>query len=155
MENITTLFSKSHQVEQVILYILMSWSVLNILLGIELFKNKKDAKYYFIQLCVGWNIVNLAIALIGLYALNPVFENANEAFQSILNTHYIFLGNAGLDIGYMVFGLYLIEKSKNYTEEVKRLRIKSFGKAMILQGLFLFLLDAVAFGWLLVVFRST
>jgi len=51
--------------------------------------------------------------------------------------------NTGLDVGYMLGGLYLIERSKN--AEKKPERLKGFGKSIILQGAFLFAFDLTAY----------
>ena len=55
----------------------------------------------------------------------------------------ILLFNAGLDIGYMLGGAYLIERSKNTANNPERLR--GFGKSIILQGGFLFAYDLITY----------
>jgi hypothetical protein len=55
----------------------------------------------------------------------------------------IFIFNAGLDVGYMAIGLYLMERSKNASKNQDLL--KGYGSSLILQGGFLFAFDLVMY----------
>lgn len=47
--------------------------------------------------------------------------------------------NAGLDVGYVLGGLYLTERAKSAAKNPERLR--GFGQSIVLQGGFLFVFD--------------
>lgn len=51
----------------------------------------------------------------------------------------ILLFNAGLDVGYMLGGVYLLERGKREVKNAERLR--GFGRSILLQGAFLFVFD--------------
>ena len=55
----------------------------------------------------------------------------------------LFLFNAGLDIGYMAAGAWMLEKSKNDTKNPQRW--KGFGQAIALNGALLFAFDLSAY----------
>jgi hypothetical protein len=55
----------------------------------------------------------------------------------------LLLFNAGLDIGYMAAGLWMMERSKNIQKNPELW--EGFGKSVILQGAFLFVFDLALF----------
>ena len=122
------------------------WAVANIIGNSALYLNT-DAGHrkYFYQMNAVWNVVNLAIAGFGYYgSIHPdtnltLFESLRE--QS--NLENILLFNAGLDIGYIMTGFFLIEKSKS--SDKHQARWKGYGQSLILQGGFLFVFDVVVF----------
>ena len=57
----------------------------------------------------------------------------------------ILLFNAGLDVAYVMGGLYLNERGKNATDTQKRDQLRGFGKAVVLQGGFLLVFDTVMY----------
>ena len=65
--------------------------------------------------------------------------------KSTINTGFFFekilLVNIGLDIAYVAIGSYLVEHGKR----VKKVMYEGYGKALWLQGGFLFFLDIVLF----------
>lgn len=121
--------------------ILGSWGLGNAIAGaIGASKSQGEAKYFH-QMNLGWGIINLGIAGAGYYGAAHG-ENLSE-LQLLSANHKlknILLFNTGLDVAYMVGGLYLMEKSKNTTVNPERL--KGFGKSVLMQGAFLFLFDA-------------
>jgi hypothetical protein len=122
------------------------WAMANIIGNSALYFNS-DAGHRkpFYQMNAAWNVVNLAIAGFGYYgSIHPdtnltLFESLRE--QS--NLENILLFNAGLDIGYIMTGFFLIEKSK--TSDKHQARWKGYGQSLTLQGGFLFVFDAVVF----------
>ena len=90
-----------------------------------------------------WNVVNLGIAGAGYYftlkgdmpASSAAFMSDQISFQKIL------LFNAGLDIAYIVGGLYMLEKSKNSLDKADRW--KGYGRSLLLQGAFLLSFDLI------------
>ena len=92
---------------------------------------------------LAWNSVNLVIAGFGYYnALNAGSDlTLLETFAEQKGIENILLLNAGLDVGYMLGGLYLLERSKNVGKRQDIL--KGFGQSIILQGGFLFAFDVI------------
>lgn len=87
--------------------------------------------------------VNLVIAGFGYYnALNAGSDlTLLETFAEQKGIENILLLNAGLDVGYMLGGLYLLERSKNVSKRQDML--KGFGQSIMLQGGFLFAFDVI------------
>lgn len=128
--------------------ILGGWAIGNIALGATLQgKNKGTEQQYFHRMNAYWNVVNLGLAAAGYYAATTGDAASFSTFQTIQEQHKIqkiLLFNAGLDIGYMMTGLYLLERGKNNTKNTALLR--GYGKSLVLQGAFLFLFDWAIFG---------
>ena len=136
---------KRNQINKNAMLTLGSWAIGNIALNSALIRSGERDRKYFYQMNIAWNTVNLAIAGFGLYgALHP---NMNltlfESIKQQSNIEKILLFNAGLDVGYMMTGFYLIEKSKNSTK--CEYRLKGYGKSLLLQGGFLFLFDLTVY----------
>lgn len=97
---------------------------------------------YFHQMNIYWNVVNLALAGFGYYEASTADPLTYNLFGS-LKEHYamekILLFNAGLDVGYMAGGLYLMERAKN--SQHRQELFKGFGQSVIIQGGFLFMFD--------------
>jgi hypothetical protein len=128
------------------MFVLGGWAITNIAAGAILSNQRSGSDKYFHQMNAYWNVVNLGIAglgylsaareqaeLLGVYASS----DAHFGFQRVL------LLNAGLDIGYILGGLYLTERSRRFVLEDpdKEARLKGFGQSIMLQGGFLFLFD--------------
>ncbi len=126
--------------------VLGGWAIGNIALGAALYGSRQGEDRYFHLMNAGWNLVNLGLATAGYLAAAKADPGALDLYATVkaqYNTEKIFLLNAGLDVGYMLGGLYLIERSK--TAEKKPERLKGFGKSIILQGGFLFAFDLAAY----------
>lgn len=125
--------------------VLGSWATINVLSSVALNHRLKGSNRYFNQMNGFWNSVNMAIAVGGYFtskASDPLTIGTVLIEQSSMEK--ILLFNAALDIGYMVGGVYLIERSKNISENAKRL--KGFGQSIILQGGFLLAFDFIMYG---------
>ena len=134
-----------NQINTYAMLTLGGWALGNMAVNGALYRSgEKDRKYLY-EMNIAWNAVNLAIAGFGLYgALNP--EQGLTLFESIQQQsgiEKILLFNAGLDVGYMMTGAYLMERSKNSVKHEHRL--KGYGKSLILQGGFLFAFDLVVY----------
>lgn len=120
------------------------WAVGNIAIGAALRGSRTGPDRYFHDMNAYWNIVNLGIASIGYFTALREAPESYTLFQSI-SKHYSFqkvlLFNAGLDVGYMLGGLYLQERARRGGENADRL--KGFGQSILLQGGFLFAFDVV------------
>jgi hypothetical protein len=123
--------------------VLGSWALLNIAGGAYGMSATEGKSYYFWQMNLLWNLVNLGIAGGGYAgALGPA-ETA-DSFAVLAEYHSfskILLLNAGLDAAYIMTGLFLRERAKSSDSHAERL--EGYGNALVLQGGFLLLFDAV------------
>lgn len=129
------------------LTILGSWAGANLVTnGILLANNSSRSEKYFYQMNLYWNVVNGALAGLGVLGAKKTPGNLS-AFQTLeeqSSTEKTFLVNIGLDVAYVMTGLYLLEKSKNSTDSQDML--KGYGQSVILQGGFLLLFDGIMYG---------
>jgi hypothetical protein len=128
------------------MYVLGGWAVSNILTGTYGWATQSGSNKYFYQMNTMWNVVNLSIAGVALYQFYNTdisLLGGEEMLRKHINFERLFLINAGLDIGYMAAGAWLINRSGK--SEKNSLRYKGFGQAVILQGAFLFAFDLVMF----------
>ncbi|MGB0430487.1 MAG: DUF6992 family protein [Bacteroidia bacterium] len=127
------------------MYTLLGWSVLN--LGVGTYGNLQfdGRKKYFHQMNAGWNMVNLALAASSFYTMGKLGLAEMNSHDLMLESNKmgkIFLFNGGLDVGYMAFGGYLIERGKR----LNNVRLHGYGQSLILQGAFLFVFDLAMYG---------
>jgi len=130
--------------QEIGMLVLGGWAVGNIATGALLAGQRSGEDKYFHIMNIGWNAVNLGLATVGyLNAINgdPASYDMAATIQQQYNIEKILLLNTGLDVGYMLGGLYLMERSKNNNKNPERL--KGFGKSIILQGAFLFTFDLI------------
>ncbi len=125
--------------------ILGSWAVGNILLGAYgNYKASGDTKYFH-QFNAMWNVVNLGIAAFGYFnaaASDPNTMTATQILNEYNSLQNFLLLNAGLDVAYMVTGLYLKERAKNSPNPE---RLRGYGKSLLLQGGFLLAFDVALY----------
>jgi hypothetical protein len=89
-----------------------------------------------------WNGVNLAIAGLGYYTAmksDPAAWDLASSLSSHNGFQKVLLFNAGLDVGYIMGGLYLTERAKR--PDVNSDQLKGFGRSIMLQGAFLMVFD--------------
>jgi hypothetical protein len=130
------------------LYYLLGWAIFNIVVGGVLAFAGKGAWKPFGIFSAGWNVVNLALAANGIHDATAAMTQhftVLEAIREVAFLKTLFLINAGLDVAYITWGLWLRDKS-TYTE-TKRERNLGWGWSLILQGGFLLVFDSVM-GWL-------
>jgi hypothetical protein len=124
--------------------ILSSWAIGNMALStFRLQANNPETQAYH-QMNLAWNAINLAIAGFGYYSATNASADLSLT-ESLLEQNKIskiLLFNAALDLGYMVGGVYLMERSKN-SEQSERL--KGFGQAVIVNGGFLLIFDSIMY----------
>ncbi len=127
------------------MWVLGAWAAGNILAGAVGSSQTSGQTKYFHQMNMGWGIINLSLAGVGLYGAlhgnNALSLSASLQAQGKLEK--IFLFNAALDIAYITGGFYLQERSRR---AVNPDRLKGFGKSIVLQGAFLLLFDAAMYG---------
>jgi hypothetical protein len=123
--------------------VLGSWAVGNIAVSGYRMSQTRDASYHFHQMNVFWNTVNLGIALGGYFGA-PSLEASLTSYEMLDEYHRfskILVFNTGLDVAYVMTGLYLRERSGNVKKHAQRL--KGYGNSLLLQGGFLFAFDLV------------
>lgn len=126
--------------------VLGSWAGANLITNGILLSNSSGSDKYFYQMNVYWNVVNGALAGLGLLGTKKNQGNLS-AFQNLeeqSSTEKTFLINTGLDAAYVMTGVYLLEKSKNSVDNQNML--KGYGQSVILQGGFLLLFDGIMYG---------
>jgi hypothetical protein len=124
--------------------ILGSWALGNMAVSsFKLSASSPETQAYH-QMNIGWNAVNLVIAGFGYYSSIHASSDLSLA-ETILEQNSIskiLLFNSALDIGYMIGGAYLMERSKTSDQEN---RLKGFGKAIIVNGAFLLVFDSIMY----------
>lgn len=128
--------------QKVAMLTLGGWAVLNIGSGLALQGSADGATKHFHRMNAMWNGVNLAIAGFGYYSAMKS-DPAGWDLVTSLGEHNgfqkILLFNAGLDVGYIMGGLYLTERAKR--PDVNSDQLKGFGQSIMLQGAFLMVFD--------------
>ncbi len=128
------------------LTVLGSWAGANLIANGILLENSSGSDKYFYQMNVYWNVVNGALAGLGVLQAQKT-QAGLSPFQTLeeqSSTEKTFLVNTGLDVAYVMTGVYLLEKSKNSTDSQNKL--KGYGQSVILQGGFLLLFDGIMYG---------
>jgi hypothetical protein len=125
--------------------ILGGWALGNMAVsGILLANTEGGVAKGFHQMNIGWNAVNLTIAGFGYLAAMKSNPASFDLFGSV-DEHYklqrLFIFNAGLDVGYVAAGAFLMERSKSRLKNPEQM--KGFGQAIIVNGTFLFVFDLV------------
>jgi hypothetical protein len=132
------------RISRVGMAVLGSWAVGNLGLGALRVDHLQGEDKYFHQMNMYWNAVNLALAGFGYYSAATTDGSTHSAFAS-LKEHYstekILLLNTGLDVAYLMGGLYLLERGNNQEAGNKRDQFRGFGRSIIVQGGFLLLFD--------------
>jgi hypothetical protein len=127
--------------------VLGSWAVGNLASGAIFQSRRSGVEKHFHQMNMGWGAVNLGIATLGYWravrknSKNGTLASSLKDFNSYQKT---LLFNAGLDVGYVAGGLYLMERSRRYSGK-KADQQKGWGQSIILQGAFLFTFDLIAY----------
>ena len=128
------------------LTVLGSWAGANLITNGILLANASGSDKYFYQMNVYWNVVNGALAGLGVLQAKKTQADLSpfQTLEEQSNTEKTFLVNTGLDVAYVMTGVYLLEKSKNSTDSQDKL--KGYGQSVILQGGFLLLFDGIMYG---------
>ncbi|QHT67556.1 hypothetical protein GXP67_13425 [Rhodocytophaga rosea] len=138
-----TAFNESRlQINKIGMLTLGSWALGNMGTAAFAIGRASGSNKYFHQMNLYWNVVNLALAGFGYYGAVSGKAGSYDLFHSIKEQYgmeKILLFNAGLDVGYMLGGLYLIERGKNNINKPDL--FKGFGQSILMQGGFLFLFD--------------
>ncbi|NJB87596.1 hypothetical protein GGR26_003380 [Lewinella marina] len=130
--------------QQTAMLVLGGWALGNIGLGLALRSRRTGEDRRFHEMNALWNTVNLGIAGLGYLSVARTDPTALGAFASLLENQglqKILLFNAGLDVGYLAGGFYLLERARR--PDVDRDRLRGYGRSIILQGGFLLAFDLV------------
>jgi len=121
--------------------VLGGWAVANIASGLVMRSNTTGVDSRFWEMNAIWNGVNLAIAGFGYYGASKLGTDGSafELYQEQMSMDKILLFNAGLDLGYIAAGAWMIERSKNISKNADLW--KGYGRSIMLQGAFLFAFD--------------
>ena len=134
------------QIQERQMYVLGAWAIGYITYsGIQMGRTEGEMRSFH-QMNVAWNAANLGIAGLAWYGSRRQRGQSFTLTQSLREQGKIeksLLFNAGLDIGYMAGGLYLMERGKNEAEPEQSERLQGFGKSIIVQGGFLFTYDII------------
>lgn len=127
--------------------VLGGWAAGNIATSAFLLGRHEGSQRHFHQMNIGWNLINLGLATSGWIGAR---RGRKLEGQQILRRHermrQLLLFNAGLDLGYMAAGAWMIERSISSPEMGPILH--GFGRSIVLQGAFLFLFDMGTFLYL-------
>ncbi len=132
------------QKNKVGMLILGSWAIGNLVASPILASQSTGSTKHFHQMNGYWNIVNAALAGFGYLGVRSAMQQElglTEVLDEQIKLEKLLLFNSALDIGYMLGGAYLIERSKNTLKKPERL--KGFGQSLMLQGGFLLVFDAI------------
>jgi hypothetical protein len=127
-----------------------AWALGNMALNGALMLNSSkqtdQTPFYFQQMNVFWNVVNLGLAASGY--IGAMSEPANaislaNALEQQASIERILLFNAGLDLAYIAAGAWMLERSKTDTE--RSALWQGYGQSLFVQGGFLLLFDVSVF----------
>lgn len=139
---------KRLQINKTGMITLGAWAIGNFVAGGIGWSRSSGPAMYFHQGNVMWNTVNFALAGFGMYGAMTALPGSFSLHQTIVEQYSLeklLLFNAGLDIGYIATGFFLMERSKHVTRHSDK--YKGYGQALILQGSFLFLFDLALFAF--------
>ena len=128
--------------------VLTAWGGANVLAGGVGALTADDVRArQFHLMNAGWGAVNLALGAFGRRSARrdaAAGRSAEDAYADLRRTEKILLFNAGLDLGYVAAGAYLVERSRRPGSETQA-RDRGWGQAIILQGVALFAFDLLAY----------
>ena len=134
------------QIDKRLMIGLGSWATSNFVVsGIGWATVPKSEAYYFHQMNVLWNTVNLGLAIPGYFKAKNDNRalTLNETKKIQRKTQNIFLINTGLDVVYISSGFLLRNSAQSNLSQKDR--FNGFGNGLILQGGFLFIFDLTAY----------
>lgn len=127
--------------------VLGSWAIGNFAWsGVSLTGNLTESDKAFYQMNIYWNGFNLLLAGVGYLGSRKLYNPSASVYKNLKSQYAVektFLINTGLDVAYMVGGIYLQELSKNATDS--QMMLEGFGKSVVLQGAFLFGFDLLMY----------
>ncbi|MCZ4407586.1 hypothetical protein O3Q51_02110 [Cryomorphaceae bacterium 1068] len=140
-QSLTESWEAEQNYRQTGMMVLGSWAVANIASGLVMRSNTTGVDSRFWEMNAIWNGVNLAIAGFGYFSAAKLGTDgtALELLQEQMGIDKTLLFNAGLDLGYIAAGAWMIERSKNVSKNPDLW--KGYGRSIMFQGAFLFAFD--------------
>jgi hypothetical protein len=125
--------------------VLAAWAMGNIVISSLNLPKASRHKRYFHQMNIIWNVVNLALAgysAYGSFTSDATMITLAQEVREHFLLERILLLNVGLDVAYLMTGLYLKERADR---SMKPERLTGYGSSLLLQGGFLLLFDLAFF----------
>lgn len=121
--------------------VLGGWAVANMASGLVMRSNTTGVDSRFYEMNAIWNGVNLAIAGFGYFSAAKLGTDGSafQLYQEQMGIDKTLLFNAGLDLGYIAAGAWMMERSKNVSKDPDLW--KGYGRSIMFQGAFLFAFD--------------
>jgi hypothetical protein len=120
---------------------LWAWGVLNTLIGVLFGRHRNPVlRNLAIQSAV-WGVIDAVLAFAGRRDAAAAPARGDDPRSAARRDRTILLVNAGLDIGYILGGVWLVRSANRRPDRV------GMGLGFIIQGIFLFGLDSLL-GWL-------
>ena len=135
-----------NKIDKKLILSLGTWATTNFVVsGIGWATTPKGEAFYFHQMNVLWNSVNIGLAIPGYFSARKATTNLTLAatIRKQHQTEKIFLINTTLDVAYISSGLMLRNEAKTNFE--KHNQFNGYGNSLLLQGSFLFIFDLTAY----------
>ncbi len=142
--SLDSIAKRRNQLNKANMTILAGWAGVNIIQSSISSANATGSDKAFFKMNTYWNIVNLAVAGVGLYSVKKMANKKLSLVQSLneqQKLEKLLLVNSGLDVGYVFAGLYLQERGQRLNND----QTEGFGKGVLLQGGFLLVFDVVQY----------
>jgi hypothetical protein len=136
---------RKDQIGERSMYALGGWALGNFVASGIATSNATGSDLHFHQMNIYWNTVNFGLAAVGWYGARKgnYDKTASLTMKGQSSTEKIYLLNAGLDVGYIMGGLYMAELGK--TSENRTEMMRGYGYSIAFQGGFLLVLDTVMY----------
>ena len=131
--------------------VLTAWGSANVLaggIGAATSDDERARQFYLMN--AGWGAVNAALGIFGRRSARRDARAGlplEESYADLRSTEKILLFNAGLDVGYVAAGAYLLERSRRPDSDTAA-RDRGWGQAIVVQGVALCLFDLLAYRYL-------
>lgn len=125
--------------------VLGSWGIANTVAGGIGWAGSSGQTKYFYQMNTFWGVANIGAALLGYTGAQKgrgKTYSAEETLKEQKKIQKIFLINGALDVAYVATGAYLNHRGNMRNDD----KLKGYGKAVIVQGVFLLLFDGTMYG---------
>lgn len=142
--SLDSIAKRRHQLNKTNMTILAGWAGVNIVQSSISSANATGSDKAFFNMNTYWNVVNLAIAGVGLYNVKKAVNKKLSLMQNVdeqQKLEKILLLNSSLDVGYVFAGLYMQERGQH----INNTQTEGFGKSVLLQGSFLLVFDVVQY----------
>jgi len=136
---------RKDQIGERSMYALGGWALGNFVASGIATSSATGSDLHFHQMNIYWNTVNFGLAAVGWVGARKgnYDKSAFLTMKSQSSTEKIYLLNAGLDVGYIMGGLYMAELGKSSATREEMFR--GYGYSIAFQGGFLLILDTVMY----------